>query len=445
MSRGRPGEVTKLGSTVINMVFLVTSALAALGWLLAPVFVPVVAHGFPPQEQELVIRMVRWLMPGVVALSLSGVCAALLNAHNRFLASALIWVAANLVTIGFVIALHGRLGIFALVLGSVLGLFAQLVVQIPSIVRHRLYRFELDLRHPGLAKSWALLLPVAIGSGAGQINIGFDRYFASTLSAGSTAALNYTTKLTFLPNLIVASALATVIFPLIARHFASSDRLAIRHSISLALRMVTFIVIPSATVLSVLAYPIVQTLFQRGAFGPEATALCAGLVPFACLPLIALCFNTVLARACYACKEVRAAVIGSVIAVLVNIALSAFLSPRIGARGLLIANGISLFMLVAFEIALLWRLVGGFEWKPLVSSLVRIAIASLAMAASLFWIRWLVSFDAVTPLAGIVYLAGLLAFAALVFLGIARAIGVDEVNVAFDTLSEKFSRKRRRA
>jgi len=56
----------------------------------------------------------------MVATTLSGVCAALLNANHRFLASALVWVAANVVTISMVIALHSQLGIFALVLGSVL-------------------------------------------------------------------------------------------------------------------------------------------------------------------------------------------------------------------------------------------------------------------------------------------------------------------------------------
>ena len=60
MSLGRPDEVRRLGGTVLNALFFVTSGLAALGWLFAPYFVPVVAHGFPPAEQSLVVEMVRW-------------------------------------------------------------------------------------------------------------------------------------------------------------------------------------------------------------------------------------------------------------------------------------------------------------------------------------------------------------------------------------------------
>ena len=440
MSLGRPDEVSRLGSTLLNTLFFVTTGLAALGWLLAPYFVPVVAHGFPSAEQSLVVEMVRWLLPGIVATSLGGICAALLNANHRFLASSLTLVAANLVTIGVVVALHRELGIFALVLGSMLGLFAQLLVQVPSMLQYRLYRFALDLHHPGLAKAWTLLVPVAVGSGAAQINLAFDRYFASTLSAGSTAGLGYTTKLAFLPTTIVAGTIATVTFPLIAGQFASSNRVGIRRSISLALRMVSFIVIPCAAGLSVLAHPIVQTLFERGAFGPASTALCASLIPFACVPLIAISYNSVLGRACYACKEVRLAVAGSSAAVVINIALSATWSPILGARGLLLANGVSGLFLLTFLTGLFWRLIGGFDWKPLLSSLLRIALASLAMVGVLDWVRSLGFVPTATLASRAWYLGGLLVIGATVYLAAARAFRVEELTITVRTLMQKFGR-----
>ncbi len=440
VSQGRPEEVRKLGSTVINALLVLMTGLAVVGWVLAPAFVPVVAHGFPPAEQELVVRMVRWLMPGIVATSISGVCAAMLNANHRFTSTSLIFVASNIVTIAFVVGLNRELGIFALVLGSLVGLFTQVLVQFPSVLRHRLYRFEFDLRHPGLGKTWALLLPVIVGSGAGQINLAFDRYFASTLAAGSTAGLNYSGRLTGLPTQIVAGAIATVIFPLIAGQFAISNKAGIRHSVSLALRMVSFIVIPCAAGLTALAYPIVQTLFQRGAFGPSATALCASLIPFACVPLVANSYGGVLGRACYACQKVRWAVVGSIIAVGINIALSATWLPILGARGLLLANGVAGFFMTAFSIVLLWRAIQGFEWKPLVSSLARIALASLAMVGVLYWIHSLGYVPAATLASRASYLAALLAIAAAVYVGSARALGVEELTIVMRTLKQKLAR-----
>jgi putative peptidoglycan lipid II flippase len=439
-SAGHDDEVTRLGSTVINALFFVMAGLAAIGWLLAPILVPIVAHGFPPAEQDLEVRMVRWLMPGIIATTLSGVCTALLNANHRFVVSALVTVAANIVTIGLVISLHREFGIFALVFGSVLGFFAQLLIQIPSILRHHLYRFELDLRHPGLAKFWELFLPVTIGSGAWQVNLAFDRYFASTLKAGSTAGLGYTTRLVFLPILVVAGAIGTVIFPLIAGQFATSNRVGIRRSVSLALRMVTFIVIPCAAGLISLAYPIVQTLFERGAFGPASTAFCASLVPFACVPLIAISYNVVMARACYACKEMRLATRSSFCVIAINVALSAALLHVLGARGLLLANGISMLVGTGLLITVLWGLTGGMDWKPLVSSFARISLASLAMAGALWWIRSLHYVPAETLASRAWYLAGLLTLGSIVYLAASRALGVQELTIVFKTLMQKFAR-----
>jgi putative peptidoglycan lipid II flippase len=440
ITSGRPDEVTRLGSTVINLLLVTTTVLVLLGWFLAPAFVPVIAHGFSPSEQRLVVQMVRWLMPSIVATSLGGVFSALLNANQRFSATALIWAVSNLVTIGVVVTLHVELGIFALVLGSVLGLFAQLVVQLPSVLRDRLYRFDVDLRHPGLMKALATLVPVAVGSGAGQINLAFDRYFASTLAAGSTAGISYATKVAFLPIMVVAGAVATVIFPLIAGQFAALNRSGIRRSISLALRMVSLIVIPSAACLSVLAPPIVQTLFERGAFGPSASAFCSSLLPFACVPLLAISYNSVLGRACYACNEVYLTVASSITAVAINIMLSARLLPVLGARGLLLANGIAGLILLAAQIVILSRLIGGLEWRRFLSSLSRICIASVAMAGVLYWVQKLGFVSSTTLASRASHLVALLAIATIVFVCVARMLRVEELNVVFIKLTEKVMR-----
>jgi putative peptidoglycan lipid II flippase len=252
--------------------------------------------------------------------------------------------------------------------------------------------------------------------------------------------LAYTTKLAFLPVQVVAGAIGTVIFPLIAGQFASLNRAGIRYSMSLALRMVSFIVIPCAVGLSVLAYPIVQTLFERGAFGPAATALCANLIPFACVPLIALSYNELLSRACYACRGVRLSVAGSIIAIAINVVLSATWLPTLGARGLLLANGISGLLLAAFEIALLWRLVGGFEWKLLLTSVLRVSFASLVMAGVLYWIHSLGFVPAGTLASRASCLAELLAIAASIFLCFARLLGVEELTIAARTFKQRFAR-----
>ena len=115
--------------------------------------------------------------------------------------------------------------------------------------------------------------------------------------------MNYATKLVNFPQQIFAAAIATVIFPLLAAHFARKNRGAIARSIETGLRPVNFITIPAMCALMVLSYPIVQALFERGSFQHSATVLTASLLPYVALGLIALAANVVLTRYCFSCLE----------------------------------------------------------------------------------------------------------------------------------------------
>ncbi|HEY0798770.1 MAG TPA: murein biosynthesis integral membrane protein MurJ, partial [Candidatus Baltobacteraceae bacterium] len=374
LTLGQREEAYRLASTIFNVLLVMLSLLAIAGYYCAPYYVPLIAHGFPAPQMGVAVHMTRWLIPSIVATSLAGVVSAMLNAQHRFSASGLQGMAINLVTIATVLILNAKLGIFALVLGTSLGLVAQLLVQLPSVIRERMYRPVVDLRHPGLTKIGAMLGPIVIGSAAGQIALFFDRFFASTLSPGYMAGMNYATKLVGFPLQIFAAAIATVIFPLLASHFAASNRAGIRRSVVMGLRMVNFITFPAVCGLIVLAGPVVSTLFERGNFRASATELCAGLLPYAAVGLIATAANVVLTRCCFACKEARLTVVISVGTVVLNIILSLVWLPSLGARGLLLANSVSQTVQSLALFALVWRLVNGLDWKTLTWSAMRIAL-----------------------------------------------------------------------
>ncbi len=231
LAHDKEEEAWRLASTALNILAIVLTACAVIGFFTARWYVPLIAHGFPAPQMGVAIRMTRWLMPSIVAVSLSGVLSAMLNAYHRFRSAALVGVAVNTVTIATVIVLTHDMGIYALVLGTVLGLTAQMLVQLPAFLSIGKYRPIIDLRHPGLKKIWVLLGPIMVGSAAGQLALFFDRFFASTLAPGYIAGMNYATKLVFFPQQIFAAAIATVIFPLLAAQFARDNRRGVARSV----------------------------------------------------------------------------------------------------------------------------------------------------------------------------------------------------------------------
>jgi putative peptidoglycan lipid II flippase len=440
IAHGDDDEAWRLANTIINGLLILLSVCAVLGYLLAPFYVPLIAHGFAKPEMAVTIRMTRWLIPSIVAVSLSGVLSAVLNAHHRFRATALTGLALNAVTIACVVLLHRNMGIYAVVLGTTLGLFAQMLIQVPSLLLTGEYRFTLDLRHPGLHRMWDLLGPIIVGGAAGQIALFFDRYFASTLSPGYMAGMNYATKLVNFPQQIFAAAIATVIFPLLASQFARENRAAVGTSVTLGLRLVNFITIPSVCALIVLAYPMVQTLFERGNFQATSTALCAGLLPFAAVGLVALAANIVLTRCAFACKEVSWTVGISVFTVLVNVLLSLLWLQPLGARGLLLANSVSQSLQMLMLLVLVNRLVPRLNWRVLGKSALKIVASSAVMVGTLHWIAALGVQPAPSLVSRAWFLFGQIAIGGLAFIASALVLNVEELTIATRLIMQKFER-----
>jgi hypothetical protein len=108
---------------------------------------------------------------------------------------------------------------------------------------------------------------------------------------------------------------------------------------------------------------------------------------------------------------------------------------------LLLANGASGLFLLIFLAALFWRLIGGFELKPLLSSFSRIVLASLAMVGVLYWILSAPFAPAATLVSRACYLAGLLAVGAAVYLVAARGLCVEELTITARALMQKFGQR----
>jgi putative peptidoglycan lipid II flippase len=430
----REDQAWRLASTVIVVLVVVLGGAAAIGALLAPWYVPNIARFHPAFHAQTAVEMTRWLMPTIVATSVAGVVGALLNAYHRFGAAALQGVLANVCIIVFVWYAQPHYGAYALVFGALAGAFASLLALLPTFISLRRFRFALDLHHPGLIRLMHVLGPIAIGSAAGQIAMFFDRYFASQMSEGTIAGMNFAVKIVGFPQQLFVTAIATVIFPLFASQFASKNRAAMKRSVGTGLQMVIFLTLPSAAGLCMLAGPIVQTLFERGAFTPEATVLCAQLLPYAAVGLVALAANVVLTRCLYACGEVRTAIVISVATVALNVVLSVIWKGPLGPRGLLLANAVSQTLQTFAFVAVAARARGGCALRTVAGSLLKVGACSAVMAFALAAVQLTRTPPSPTALARITNLGEHLLFGAFVFIALARVVDSEELHLALDVV-----------
>jgi putative peptidoglycan lipid II flippase len=164
------------------------------------------------------------------------------------------------------------------------------------------------------------------------------------------------------------------------------------------------------------------------------------LLPYAAIGLVAMAANVVLTRCCFACKEMSWTVGFSIFTVVVNIMLSLFWLPTLGARGLLLANSVSQSIQAVLLLGLVWRLLHGFDWKALFLSTAKIVVCSLVMIATLHWIGALGAKPDPTLLSRAWYLFGQMAIGGLAFIATARILNVEELALTWQTIVMKFER-----
>jgi putative peptidoglycan lipid II flippase len=190
-----------------------------------------------------------------------------------------------------------------------------------------------------------------------------------------------------------------------------------------------------------LAEPIVQTLFERGAFTPVATTLCASLLPYAAGSLVPLAANVVLTRYLFASGNVRTPIAIATATVTLNVVLSIVCLPSLGARGLLLANALSQTLQTVALATIVWRLLGGFDVRGVLVSFGKVAACSCAMAVALAVVQIYGSAPEPTLIARGTTLVEHLLFGAALFLALARIVDSEELHLAIDLLLRRKTRE----
>lgn len=119
LSEGDARASWRLAAQVINLVFVVTAALCAVGAVFAEPFVRyLIAPGFTPEQQALTANLMRLMLLTPIIFSVSGILMGILNAHHHFILPALAPSMYNLGIIAGALLLAPRWGVYGLAGGG---------------------------------------------------------------------------------------------------------------------------------------------------------------------------------------------------------------------------------------------------------------------------------------------------------------------------------------
>jgi len=169
------------------------------------------------------------------------------------------------------------------------------------------------------------MLPVLIGAAVYQINVMMGTIFASVLPQGSVSYLWYADRVFEFPLGLVAVALGTAALPSFATQAARQELGELRRSLAFAIRITSFVAIPAAAGIAVLALPITTVLFRRGAFGGYEAEMTAWALRALALGLWPVSMAQVLVAAFYAVGDARTPALTGCIGFAANAILSLML------------------------------------------------------------------------------------------------------------------------
>ena len=111
-----------------------------------------------------------------------------------------------------------------------------------------------------------LMLPVTISLGLINFNQLINSFFGSLVSEEAPAAIDKAFRIYQLPQGIFSVAIATVLFPTLARFANRGEIDNLRATMANGMRQILFVLVPAAAAILALSEPMIRLVYQRGAF-----------------------------------------------------------------------------------------------------------------------------------------------------------------------------------
>lgn len=385
----------------IFLTFLIIVCAALI--IFAPLLINLIVPGFSENKKEMTTLLMRIMFLSPIILGISSIMSSILQTFHRFLVTAMAPIMYNLGIIIGILFFVPRFGLPGLAFGVVFGGILHLLIQVPAFL-HSGFKYKLifNLRHPGVLKTFKLMIPRSFGLGAGQFNNIIITAIASTLASGSVAVHNLANNLSSILVNAVAVSLSTAVFPTMSLAFLRENKKDFENKFSGAFLQIMFLSIPVSVSIFLLRAQIARVVWGWGKVGWTDTRLAAACLGIFSLGLFAQGLIFLLSKTFYAVYNTKIPAMISVITVVFNIAMSLLFTwllnftnifsvflhevlklqniPNIGVVGLALSFTITAIAEASLLLFFIHKKLHIFKIKKTLFSFYKILLASFIMA-----------------------------------------------------------------
>jgi putative peptidoglycan lipid II flippase len=455
LAKRKQEEAAPIVETVTTLVSGLLLIVTVAQIFLAEPLIDIVGYGLDVKTREIAVRQLQIMSPMALFSGLIGLGFGTLNAANQYWLlsiSPLLSSITVVIGIGILALQYGKqiiqpefafIGGMVLAWGTLIGAILQWSVQLIFQWRLGLGKLKLrfDFKSPAVQEVIKIMIPATISSGMMPINVATDLFFASPIK-GAAAAFNYANLLVQTPLGIISNIILLPLLPMFAKLAEPQSWPDLKLRIRQGIILTAVTMLPLGALMIGLSTPIVQVVYQRGAFNQQATELVASLLIAYGIGMFAYLGRDVLVRVFYALGDGQTPFKISAFNIFLNAVLDFLLAKPFGAPGLVLAtvgvNCSSMLMLLW----LLNRKLNGLPVREWTWPILGLTFGSVVAGVSSY--QTFVACQQVIPSQNLVILILELSISGIIgitiFAIIVGAMKIPEVNSFVTKMKQKFLR-----
>ena len=401
--RKREGEerANQYASTLMGIVLVFLGVVALLATLFAPQVVWTQMFFSPSGDRELVVYFFRFFAVQLLFYGVSAVAGGLLNSRSDYFWSSAAPIANNIVVIFamfvyyFVSADSPDFAKLVLAVGTPLGVFVQMAMQVPALAKNgvHLKPWRINLHDPALRETLALGIPTLVVTLCSFATVSVQNAAAMAVSDAGSSVLYYARQWFTLPYAFLAVPVTTTLFTELAGMVADRDDAAVRRTIISGTQQNFFSMVPFMLYLIVFAVPLVS-LFRAGSFDWTSVSLVSGYLAVMALSLPFYACFLFMQKVFSALRAMKQYAVCNLVVSVVQVVLTIVLCLGAGSWSGFGLAGVALAQIAFFVLGTVWcyaylsKRLGGIGLKTLVGSFVSsllVGAAGAAVGAVLIW------------------------------------------------------------
>lgn len=394
-------EAAPLVETVTTLVSLILLVVTVLLVIFAPQCIDLLAPGLGQVSRNIAVQQLQIMAPLALLSGLIGIGFGTLNASDQYWlpgisplfssitviigVGAIAWQLGEQVNAPQYLQFGGMILAVTTLMGAILQWLAQLGAQANSGMGKLRLRF--DWRIPGVSDVMKVMIPATLSSGMLQINTYTALFFASFIP-NAAASMRYANFIVLTPLGIISNMILVPLFPVFSRLAAPENWVELKVRIRQGLLLTALTMIPLTAIFIALAFPIVQIVYERGAFNLAASKEVVPVMMAYGLGMFFYLARDVLVRVFYALGDGETPFKISIINIFLNGVLDFLFYKPFGTPGLVFATIIvNITSMLAFVWILHRRLRGLplVEWGVILLALTGIGIISGSVS---WWFNW---------------------------------------------------------